>query len=176
LGDALQGVAYCDLVAAGAGRGVVAVDGLVAEVEVGAVSDLTGDGAGDHAVAAGADGGEVGVAAIAPGVDLVDAYAVAAQYLAVGDELALDGAALVDVQGAPGDVVDQAAVVAGLGVVADGCQVAVGVVAAFVADGVFGGVVTFPDALPQQAAVVVIAVNPGFAESAALVLPSFICL
>jgi hypothetical protein len=148
LGDALQGVAVGHLVAAGAGGGVVAVDGLVAKVEVGAVSCLAGDSTGNHAVAAGADGGEVGVAAIAPGVDLVDADAVAAQYFAVGDELALDGALLVDVQGAPGDVVDQAAVVAGLGVVADGCQVAVGVVAAFVPDGVFGGVVALPDTLP----------------------------
>jgi hypothetical protein len=137
---------------------------------------LAGNGTGDHAVAAGADGGEVGVAAVAPGVDLVDADAVAAQYFAVGDELALDGAALVDVQRAPGDVVDQAAVVAGLGVVADGCQVAVGVVAAFVPDGVFGRVVALPDPLPQQAAVVVKAVDPGFAEGVALVLPGFICL
>jgi hypothetical protein len=220
----LQGVAVGYLVAAGAGGGVVAVDGLVAKVEVSAVSDLAGDGTGNHAVAAGADGGEVGVAAIAPGVDLVDADAVAAQYFAIGDELALYVAALVDVQGAPGDVVDQAAVVAGLGVVADACQVAVGVVlaaagaggeqaagaaggdlfvglaplqadgvgvgelalvvagvvagqavggqvacrvvAAFVADGVFGGVVAFPDALPQQAAVVVKAVDPRLAAVA----------
>ncbi len=43
LGDALQGVAVDYLVAAGAGAGVVAGDGLVAEVEFG---DAVGLGAG----------------------------------------------------------------------------------------------------------------------------------
>lgn len=37
-----------------AAAGVVAVDGLVAKVEVGPVARLAGDGAGDYAVAAGA--------------------------------------------------------------------------------------------------------------------------
>ena len=99
---------------------------------------MAGDGPNDAAPAAGADGGEVGVAAAVPGVDFVNAHTVAGQCLAARDQLALHVALLADLQGFAAQVVDEAAVVGWLVVVGDGCQVAVDIVpAAAGAEGLF---------------------------------------
>jgi hypothetical protein len=76
---------------------------------------------------------------------------------------------LAPLQGHGVAVGELALVVAGVVVgQAVGAEVACRVVAAFVVDGVFGGVVAFPDALPQQAAVVVKAVDPRLAAVASV--------